>query len=615
MRDPDLTQDQEEFYLVLPSYQRGLVWKSEKKTSLIDSMHKGFPIGSLLVYKSKDDRPDGRVSLQVIDGLQRTSAIVDYDKSKMSIAPISEEFIGGSTYIQMLSILDKSDAQISLDALKKAVQKWAVKTKTTDNADGFESKVLRQSIEEHCEITLPADVCAELEALIAKQVLDKLRKDFEKISQYEVPVIVYTGSESNLPVIFESLNSGTPLSKYDKFNASWNSYTAFTTNIAIKKAVSARFKAYQKEGWEVIGVNTSGELGDKDLNLFMYLSGLGKVLSDSYPCLFKKVSASGEPPSTGFVLATVAHGLRVNDMDQLPETLGPKDQDIYLDTFVEAIKDVCDILNVEFERFLGLRLNQRKQSDRFLPHSENQILSLILRVLIEKYDTKTWIKRNAFKDKDLAPLIDNLSAHYVKDILSEAWRGSGDSTLYERVWTSIEESEDLVPSDWYMKALSSVEIRQAIDSFNNEELGKLTKNRTSLSTKTKLVLRLVYMNIVSHSDQVGTQFDIEHLCPVSELSDLVVASSERGLPMNNLGNLAILPHDYNIIKGKLYIGDHEEKFPEKFGTQDFNKFVITPDVTDIKKTAITDENSFLAFCNTRYAFMKEIITKNLAAKK
>lgn len=56
-------------------FQRNLVWSEEQKKTFIDSVKKGFPIGTLLFYKVKD-----KDTYSLIDGLQRSTTIKDFMK-------------------------------------------------------------------------------------------------------------------------------------------------------------------------------------------------------------------------------------------------------------------------------------------------------------------------------------------------------------------------------------------------------------------------------------------------------------------------------------------------------------------------------------------------------
>jgi uncharacterized protein with ParB-like and HNH nuclease domain len=56
----------------VPLFQRSIVWKEEQSRMFIDSLKKGFPIGTLLFAKSVQDNQE---IFTLIDGLQRSSTI------------------------------------------------------------------------------------------------------------------------------------------------------------------------------------------------------------------------------------------------------------------------------------------------------------------------------------------------------------------------------------------------------------------------------------------------------------------------------------------------------------------------------------------------------------
>lgn len=57
---------------VTPKYQRGIVWSDKQRDDLVDTIKKGLPFGTLLLYKN-----DANV-YQIIDGLQRSTAVVEF---------------------------------------------------------------------------------------------------------------------------------------------------------------------------------------------------------------------------------------------------------------------------------------------------------------------------------------------------------------------------------------------------------------------------------------------------------------------------------------------------------------------------------------------------------
>ena len=73
----------------IPSFQRGFVWEPEAVAFLMDSMYKGYPIGAVLLWRTKEqlvnERKLGRFTLPaptkdypidyVLDGQQRLTSI------------------------------------------------------------------------------------------------------------------------------------------------------------------------------------------------------------------------------------------------------------------------------------------------------------------------------------------------------------------------------------------------------------------------------------------------------------------------------------------------------------------------------------------------------------
>ena len=66
-------KNQDEGKMVVPSYQRGFVWKKEQENELVDSIKKGLPFGSMLLYKDEN-----KGNYRIIDGLQRSRTIYKF---------------------------------------------------------------------------------------------------------------------------------------------------------------------------------------------------------------------------------------------------------------------------------------------------------------------------------------------------------------------------------------------------------------------------------------------------------------------------------------------------------------------------------------------------------
>lgn len=81
----------ENYEIVLPEFQREFTWGRKQSLELIDSLLKGYPIGSLLIWRTAnvpalknmpDFQPNGRVNI-LLDGQQRLTALYMLVKNKI----------------------------------------------------------------------------------------------------------------------------------------------------------------------------------------------------------------------------------------------------------------------------------------------------------------------------------------------------------------------------------------------------------------------------------------------------------------------------------------------------------------------------------------------------
>lgn len=86
---PTLLSDIEKGLIKIPQFQRDFVWTKEKSAHLIDSMLKGFPIGTFILWKTKESlrtvrnlgdmelppTPAGDFTQHVLDGQQRITSL------------------------------------------------------------------------------------------------------------------------------------------------------------------------------------------------------------------------------------------------------------------------------------------------------------------------------------------------------------------------------------------------------------------------------------------------------------------------------------------------------------------------------------------------------------
>lgn len=129
----------------LPMFQREFVWEKEQSAKLIDSILKGFPIGTFIFWKTKEelrsykevgnhklpDTPKGDYAQYILDGQQRITSLyairkgiritkdgkevdyrdifinLDYDPDTDEQIVVTEK-VGGKTYVSVHDVLSKS---------------------------------------------------------------------------------------------------------------------------------------------------------------------------------------------------------------------------------------------------------------------------------------------------------------------------------------------------------------------------------------------------------------------------------------------------------------------------------------------------------------------------
>lgn len=146
----------------IPKFQRDFVWDKDKTANLIDSLLKGFPIGSFIVWKTKErlkslkkiggkilkDIKEGVDIYYVLDGQQRmTSLFLALTGEKTDTFNYKELYIDLDKDIdgdEQICVLEKSENSISFYDLMN--EKTSVLIKKFDS-DIFENKI--EPLQEH----------------------------------------------------------------------------------------------------------------------------------------------------------------------------------------------------------------------------------------------------------------------------------------------------------------------------------------------------------------------------------------------------------------------------------------------------------------------------------
>ena len=291
--------------IVVPMFQRGSGrWGREQEKTFIDSLIKGYPVGTMLFYKTVEDNQETYI---LVDGLQRGNCIKKYMNNPTEYfynSDISDEFCK-----EILTVI-KKDSKENYQIIKNILISFIKEQKTFK---GLQYYMPAKNIEDTFGV-------GDEYTLDLIKVVEKLFEDrqelYNKISNTIIPVIVYSGDEETLPEIFDRINSkGTPLDKYEIYAASWPVNEKYViSNDTIVDYVIAKYDAFINDGYKIHGYNREDMRVTKRVNAFEYLFGLSKYLVEKYEILgFNKNLSSDVVNPLAFELVNAC----LNDSDKI----------------------------------------------------------------------------------------------------------------------------------------------------------------------------------------------------------------------------------------------------------------------------------------------------------
>lgn len=530
--------------VIIPKYQRNLVWSEKQKREFIASLKKGFPFGSLLLYKQGADG-QGVLKHTLVDGLQRTTTIksyVDQPTKFFESNLISPDMI--TEILEVLS-LDFDDE----NRLIRVITDWVKQLRGFEESQGYSSFNLAKEILEKLDVEQDGNTLGTLtNSLIPFK--EKLEKESD-ISNIQIPIIIYSGESKNLPTIFERLNSkGTQLNKYQIYAATWSTNDPVKIlNTKIIDLIKKKYDSLIEEGLQIDNYDPySKDFYTGTFNIFEYVFGFGKYISQKHPEIFGK-NSNNDPAKTdsiGFNVCAVCLGLDINQMDKLPELINKVNSAHGLKKFEEAVLSATSIISQKLKPFIELKANKKKNST-YKPtiyHTEYQIVSFIGKVFRSKYDTNLQEKSSWVTKK--VSLLENISFHYLYDILRDIWRGSGDSRVKELI-----QEESRYEREIYQESWESV-----LNEWFEGQMQRREKQRVGIKDSDVLFLKYIYSHLfTSYQDSSTVEFEIEHLVPISKLKEI----SEDGLPISAVSNLCFIEKEINRWKSDSTIYQYYEK--------------------------------------------------------
>jgi hypothetical protein len=612
----DESSSQSRYFVQIPKFQRSIVWTDSQIKKLVDSIYKGFPIGSLLAYQTDQSRKN-KIVLQLVDGLQRVTAISRFMSSPLRYAPI--ESLVSQEVLELCSTTVLGNAEDkSRGIMEQRFRGWFDNTTELKYGETFNFNSLARHLSHDNDEAMSKLIVLNSKSGFGDSLLGQVLQDQEHARNYKVPINVYAGPIENVPTIFERINSqGAKLSKYEILAASWSHTTVDVTNVKVLDAIAEKYRVMIANGYEVEGFDEDS-VETSEYNLYEYLFGLGKVLATEFPTLFHSSADSDDDSPVAFQIFTVALQLPVAKMGELPKRMPRLDSDVIdVDRFERAVLQACQMAEKSLSQYLELTLNEQTVGPSGV--SQNQAISLVTSILANCFDERFTNFDNKLADQ----IAVNFPAHFLLDTLRNSWGNAGDSTLFDRTWQEVETSApkdksrrpDFNPGSYYLKKVEADSMRTAFGMWHSTQLEARQKERARYSKDMKPVLKFIYSTLVSSQEDKGVKFELEHVYPVAVLKKLIIKSRIDGLPLGAIGNLMLLPKDINRIKKENLLGDYlfggDNPKVSEHELDQLQKFLIVPKLQDVSINSGITPQKFYAFCEQRSNAMVEHLIKVL----
>ncbi len=511
----------------IPTFQRPLVWNQPKREALIKSVLEGFPIGSLLMWRDPQD-PD---SYLLVDGQQRSATLKAHSESDLSL--LTQSALAASTTIsasitnlQHAIEKDNPASAYSFEQISQELIRWLLEKKTTSNESYHNMSLLST-------LSLNGSKFNQANSEIA-DCAERVIRTIEaavNVSNMSLPVLIYTGPDSDLDEIFVKLNEqGVPLTKYQVWAARWARNDIPNPRKEILDEQEERLSAMRKQGlqYQEDGPVTA-------VNLFEYLNAMGHVFAKRYSDLFSQVRHPNEQTYV-FSIALLYFDLDLarKSAEKLPEKVGTYGH-IAMTEFYNHLDVACRMVSKSLRILAALQLRDKPS---LLPHPDLQIISLL-----------SWLAREVRSGRaiDQIDLVDSINARYVLDLLAESFRGPGDSLAHDRVHQVDSKN---IPNFFRVKP-SREQFVRALDTWLQEDALNVKKKRPITQEALKqFLLRVICSRHVPTTEQAQWFFDVDHVQALA--SDVFTddAPGSDALAPHRLGNLCLLESNLNRKKGK-----------------------------------------------------------------
>ena len=239
--------------IVVPMFQRGKRWKKPQEQKFIDSLIKGYPVGTMLFYETLENNKRTYI---LVDGLQRGNSIKKYMTNPTEF--FYDDSISDAFCENLCKLLNK-DGTDSYGKIRSILTSFIKQQKTFKNLQYY--TVAKTLVDDFGVGYEPIGGIIDIITTFFEERQDL----YDKIAS---TVIVYTGDENNLPEIFDRINSqGTPLDQYEVYAASWPVNQKYKiSNAEIIEYVVRKYDTFTEDDFQIHGYSREEMRSKKQVN-------------------------------------------------------------------------------------------------------------------------------------------------------------------------------------------------------------------------------------------------------------------------------------------------------------------------------------------------------------
>lgn len=490
----------------------------------------GYPFGSVLIYNYENN--DG---MMLIDGLQRFSTIIDYEKHPENYIA-TDEFV--EKLFDILSTRFSSTQKGNMKFEKSIRKQLLIYVKETLSSTDLKSSFLYKQISND-ELLKPFWDTSMIEDVIELQdEIEFTKKNFLKVDQILIPTIQFLGEVTELAKVFENINKGgKKLTKYQVFAAQWYNNSIQLNdkkyNQIILEEVISRYQALdQNREIQIENFSADQMREEKVINLSELCFALGKLIIKDSPVFYSEKNSEDLADELGYSTMGIIFGVDNKRLHTLQNYINTINNADFIEELFDAVKTIFVNINDHFEKYLRLPMQKKQYENKKI--SNFKFLS---------YFADLW--SNNFKitpegrvsndstgaNTKYAKTLSNFIYYYIFDSIQNIWGNAGDSRL----------NLYYLDKKNYVIRPTKQEFLDGLTLWWNDRVS----NGSLIFDDISKLLLVVNTNLKSNGLQVGRNFDYEHIIVRNKVKDIYQSLQ---IPAGTLGNMMFL--DSNINRSK-----------------------------------------------------------------